>query len=238
MKAVVIDDFRLARLELISMLSKHKDFDVVGEADNGDSALKLIQSMSPGIIFTDIDMPGMPVFEFLENIDENIQVVFTTAYMDHAAKSFCFNTVDYLLKPITQDRFDSALAKVRKRNQFNNCHDIEMLGEDSKIMVKYGMEYQLKPVASILRIESFVSDSKLYFESFVSDMLRPMSHIEKRLPKTLFYRISRQAIVNIKFIVSFIESKDKSGHEVVMSDGTILPVTRRQFATIKERLSI
>ncbi len=94
MKIVIIDDFRFARLELLALTVKHKDIEILGESENGQDAITLVRQVKPDVIFTDINMPGISVFEFLAQIDPAIHIIFTTAYADHAVKTFAFNTVD------------------------------------------------------------------------------------------------------------------------------------------------
>jgi len=240
MKAIVIDDFRLARLELISLFNKHKDIDLIGECDNGNDALALINQLKPDVVFTDINMPGMSVFEFLEKIDENIQVIFTTAYADYAPKTFVFNTVDYLLKPISQERFDIAAEKTRKRLELLHLRALKVdpFSMESKIMVKTSSGYELKQLADIVRFEAKENDTLIYFSDFNAEMSRPLCQIEKRLPEANFFRISRQAIVNIHFVKSIVESDSGTGQFVVLNDGNQVAITRRQFLKIRDLLII
>jgi two-component system, LytTR family, response regulator len=240
MKVLVIDDFRLARLELISLLGKHKDIDIIGESDNGTDALALIQITNPDVIFTDINMPGVSVFEFLENIDESIHIVFTTSYADYAIKSFSFNTVDYLLKPISQERFDVAIEKIRQRLSVRKGSDkkIEPLSIDSKIMIKSIDGYLLKSVSDIMRIEAKEKEALVYFTDFFGEIAKPLTQLEMRLPQELFFRVSRQTIVNIRFVSAVIASDAMGGFDLVMTCGTKVATTRRQFSKIRDLLVI
>ena len=115
MKALVIDDERLARLELRRLLAAHPEVEIVGEARGGEEALALISKLGPDVIFLDIQMPGMSGFDLLERLEDLPQVIFTTAYDEYAIKAFEVNALDYLLKPIPPARLAAALAKVRPR---------------------------------------------------------------------------------------------------------------------------
>ena len=112
MNVLVIDDIRLARLELISLLEAFKNITVIGEAENATTALTLINNLKPDLLFLDISMPGKNGFELLEELSYKPKVIFTTAHEEHALKSFEFNTVDYLLKPITENKLTKALNKI------------------------------------------------------------------------------------------------------------------------------
>ena len=110
MKAIIIDDERLARVELKRLLSPFKEISIIGEAVNADDAKKKINDLNPDIIFLDIQMPGKNGFELLEELDSVPIVVFTTAYDEYALKAFEFNAMDYLLKPIEPKRLDAGLS--------------------------------------------------------------------------------------------------------------------------------
>ena len=115
MKAVIIDDERVARRELRRLLSAHSEVEIVAEAANGEEALDLIQKHQPDLIFLDIEMPGMSGFDLLDRLRDVPDIIFTTAYDQHALKAFEVNALDYLLKPIASSRFAAALQRVRGR---------------------------------------------------------------------------------------------------------------------------
>src|SRR6516162_2263892 len=115
MKAILVDDERLARSELRRMLAPHAEIEIAGEARNGAEAESMVRELSPDLIFLDIQMPGMTGFELLERLEDVPQVIFTTAYDEYALKAFEVNALDYLMKPIAPGRLAAALAKVRPR---------------------------------------------------------------------------------------------------------------------------
>src|ERR1700687_1824300 len=100
MKALIIDDERLARLELRRLLAAHPEVEILGEARGGEEALALIPKLAPDLIFLDIQMPGMTGFDLLERLDDLPPIIFTTAYDKYAIKAFELNALDYLLKPV------------------------------------------------------------------------------------------------------------------------------------------
>ena len=113
MKALLIDDERIARAELRRLLSAHPEIEIVGEVRNGEDALDQIAALAPEVIFLDVQMPGMTGFELLERLDAPPQVIFTTAFDKHALQAFDANALDYLLKPIAPERLANALEKLR-----------------------------------------------------------------------------------------------------------------------------
>ena len=112
MKAIVVEDSRLAREGLVRMLGAFPEIEVVGQAEHPDSALVLIAAARPDVIFLDIHMPGATGFELLAALDYLPRIVFTTAYSEYAIRSFDYNTVDYLLKPISHERLATAVRKL------------------------------------------------------------------------------------------------------------------------------
>ena len=114
-KAVIVEDSRLARNELKELLKSHSDIELSGEAENVDKGFELIQNSQPDILFLDINMPEKNGFELLEMLDEVPITIFTTAFDEYAIKSFEYNALDYLLKPINQKRFDQAIEKAKKK---------------------------------------------------------------------------------------------------------------------------
>jgi len=113
MTALIVDDERLARLELRRLLAAQPEVEVVGEARNGEEALDLVPKLAPDVLFLDIQMSGMTGFDLLERLEDVPQVIFTTAYDAYAIQAFEVNALDYLLKPIAPTRLAAALAKVR-----------------------------------------------------------------------------------------------------------------------------
>ncbi len=112
MKAILIDDERLARVELRRLLAAHPEIEIAGEAQNSSEAIGLIAEVSPDLLFLDIEMPGASGFDLLEQLDDVPQVVFTTAFDEYAIKAFEVNALDYLLKPISPARLAAALLRV------------------------------------------------------------------------------------------------------------------------------
>ncbi|MCU0333285.1 MAG: response regulator [Ignavibacteriaceae bacterium] len=140
MKALIIDDERLARTELKRLLAPFKDLQVVGEAVNAEDALEKINELKPDLIFLDIQMPGKTGFELLEELDSVPIVVFTTAYDEYALKAFEYNALDYLLKPIEPKRLEETVNKLieKGRKKVAVESDTETLTESDQVFVKDG----------------------------------------------------------------------------------------------------
>jgi two-component system LytT family response regulator len=251
MKAIVVEDSRLAREGLIRMLGQYREIELVGQAESVPTAKELIAHARPELLFLDIHMPGGNGFELLEQLDYLPKIIFTTAYSDYAIRSFDFNTVDYLLKPISQTRLDAAIAKLIDGNNGEVQHQGETSSEagdikspalprleiDSKIFVKDGEHCHLIDLKSVRYIESCKNYVQLFFGDQRAYVKKSMQNIEERLPPAMFFRASRQHIVNLREI-SRIEESIRDGYMIAMSDGKILEISRRQAAELKDLLSL
>jgi len=252
MKAIVVEDSRLAREGLVRMLKDYPELTVVGQADHAGSALTLVDETHPDVIFLDIHMPGGTGFELLEKLSYLPQIIFTTAYSEHAIRSFDFNTIDYLLKPISKERLTIAVNKLLARtNSNNNDTDTEdetqsdddknqtvkdPLEGHSKLLVKDGDHCFLIRLDTIRYIESQKNYVQLFFENNKAFVKKSLNSIEARLPKSIFFRANRQYVVNLQEIRR-IEESISDGFVVTMSDGKELEISRRNAIELKELLS-
>jgi len=239
MKALIIDDERLARVELRRLLSPHKDISIVGEAVNADDALKKISELNPEMIFLDIQMPGKNGFELLEELDSVPIVIFTTAYDEYALKAFEYNALDYLLKPIEPKRLEETVKKVIERNKKDTAaaNEQPVLLEDDQIFVKDGEKCWFVKLSTIRLMESEGNYVRLYFEENKPLILRTLNYLDERLDNKTFFRASRKHIINLKWIEN-IEPWLNGGLLVKLKGGNKVEVSRRQAIKFKEMLSL
>ena len=233
LKAIVIEDSRLAREGLLRLLSEFKQLELVGSADHPDSALTLISEQRPDILFLDIHMPGRSGFELLDELDYQPQVIFTTAYSEYAYRSFDYNPVDYLLKPISPQRLATAIEKLGVNNNSDSFEALEM---SSKIFIKDGDDCHLVSLKQVHYFESCKNHTRVYFDENKPFIKKGLSTIEERLPKTAFFRANRQYIVNLNEIQSINESVG-DGYDLTMSDKHVIEVSRRNAVDLKKLLS-
>ena len=111
-RAIVVDDERLARNDLRLLLNNHKNIEVLGEASNGQDALDMIKDLKPDLVFLDIQMPGMNGFDVLEHISSDVKVIFVTAFDEFALRAFEVNALDYLLKPVSDERLLQSIERL------------------------------------------------------------------------------------------------------------------------------
>lgn len=239
MKALIIDDERLARVELKRLLSPHKDINIIGEAVNVDDAVSKITELNPDLIFLDIQMPGKNGFELLEELDSVPTVIFTTAYDEYALKAFEYNALDYLLKPIEPKRLEDTIKKVIERNKKDTVASQEqpVLKEEDQIFVKDGEKCWFVKLSTIRLMESEGNYVRLYFEDNKPLILRTLNYLDERLDNKTFFRASRKHIINLKWIES-IEPWLNGGLLVKLKGGNKVEVSRRQAIKFKEMLSL
>lgn len=235
MKAILVDDTRLARQELHFLLKNHKDIQVIGEAENADEAKQLIEELKPDLVFLDIQMPDKDGFELLEMLDEVPQIVFTTAYSEYAIKAFDYNALDYLKKPITEDRLAVALQRVRE-----NLERVEIpkdvLGEHSQVFVKDGEKCWFVTLEDVRLFEIWDNYTRIYFNEHKPMIPKTLQYMESRLDPKVFFRANRQQIINMKWIDK-IEPWFSGTIRLYLKDGTEVEVSRRQTSRFKELMS-
>jgi two-component system LytT family response regulator len=145
MKAIIIDDERLARTELRKLLQDFPEIEIVDEASNAEEGIQKIENHNPDLVFLDIQMPGKTGFDMLSELDHAPQVIFTTAYDEYALKAFEVNALDYLLKPVEPRRLADAVEKLRKISNGGmteitgmQTEPTSILGENDHVFVKDG----------------------------------------------------------------------------------------------------
>ncbi|MEM9646895.1 MAG: LytTR family DNA-binding domain-containing protein [Bacteroidota bacterium] len=239
-RAVIVEDSRLARNELKELVKKYGDIELVGEAENVDIGFELIQRERPDLLFLDINMPEKDGFQLLEMLDEVPITVFTTAFDEYAIKSFEYNALDYLLKPVSEKRFAMAFEKVRAILDSRTKEEgssIKKLSESSQIFIKDGEACWLVKIGDISHFEIVGNYTRVFFEDKRPLLYKSLNQIEEKLPLEVFFRANRQQIVNTNFIdnvVPWFNGKLK----LQMKNGDEIEVSRRQSYIFKDRMSL
>lgn len=237
MKVILIDDERLARKELAGLLAQHDQVQVVGEAANADEAEALIAQLRPDLIFLDINMPGRTGFELLEALEQPPQVIFVTAYDEHALKAFEVNALDYLLKPIDPERLAAALAKVQASQQEDGAMHRDLLRETDQVFLKDNDKCWFVTLKDVRYFESEGNYVRVRFNDHKPLVLRSLNKLEEKLDPTVFFRINRKHIVNLRWVES-IEPWFSGGLMMKLKGGESLEVSRRQTTRFKELMSL
>lgn len=244
MRALIVDDERLARKELINLLSQHENVEIVGEAINVDDAREKINTLNPNVVFLDIQMPEKTGFDLLEELDHVPYIIFTTAYDEYALKAFQVNALDYLLKPIEPERLTEALNRLQKKlvdepkedgegAHFNN----KKLTLQDQVFVKDGDRCWFVKLANVKLFESDGNYIKVYFENFKPMIHKSLNALDERLDEKSFFRASRKHIINLSWVDS-IEPWFNGGLVVTLKGGERIEVSRRQAARFKDMMSL
>lgn len=231
MKVLVIDDERSAREELKRALLNYPLFEVVGEAQNADEARMEIQNRKPDLIFLDIQMPGESGFELLASLPEVPEVIFTTAFDQYAVQAFEVNALDYLMKPIRDERFAKALERVTEQKTKKEAESVA-LNSDRTIFIKDGERCHFVKLKEVYLIESMDNYARLYFGDQKAFLKTSLNQLNERLDETMFFRISRTHIINLNYIKE-IFPMPKGKLRIGLSTGEILDVSDRQSVKFK-----
>lgn len=237
MKTLIIDDERLARTELRSVLEPHDFIEVIGEASNANEGIELIDSLKPDLIFLDIQMPEKTGFDMLEELGNCPRVVFVTAYDEYAIKAFEVNAFDYLLKPVDPSRLEEVVNKLKSIDEEEKNAPTSKLQPDDKIFIKDGDKCWFVEMNKIRMFESDGNYVKVYFEQSRPLILRSLNSLEQRLDAKTFFRANRKFIINLNHI-SNIETWFNGGLQVELNEDEKVEISRRQAVKFKELMSL
>jgi two-component system LytT family response regulator len=234
-KALIIDDERLARKDLISLLTDHDNIAVIGEADDVPSAAQAIQTLNPDVIFLDIQMPGDTGFDLLDKIDVDAHVIFVTAYDEFAIRAFEVNALDYLLKPVNPDRLAKTLERLELQAS-DTPLKVRKLNYDDRLFLRLGRNFKFLIVNTIM----IISAAGDYSEVLTSEgnkglTLKSMKEWENRLPAQQFIRIHRSTIINMEYIERIEEWFNYSFRVYLQGVEEPLVISRRYASKLKER---
>jgi two-component system LytT family response regulator len=239
MNLLIVDDSRLARKELISLLADIPNVKLVAEAVDVNSAVAAINTHKPDLVLLDIHLPDGDGFDVLEQSDFTPQVIFTTAYEQHALRAFEFNALDYLLKPVTHERLAAAIQKSISKQ---NTPALPAIASTPKtrtdqIFVRDGEHCHFIRLSDLRLISVEGNYVRLCFLSTKTLLARSLNYIEEKLDSNVFFRANRQQIVNMDYVAK-IEPWLNEGLLIKMVDGTGVEVSRRQARELKQRLEI
>jgi two-component system, LytTR family, response regulator len=227
---IIIDDERLAREEVKRSLADFPEFEIIGEAKNYEEAKSKIESLHPELIFLDIQMPGKSGFDLLESLHEVPQVVFTTAFNEYAAKAFDIEALDYLVKPLRKERFAVAIERIKKKLGQTALQQGD--APEKQVFIKDGNKCFFVQLKDVYLIESADKYARLYFNDRKVLIKRSLNQLEETLDSNIFFRISRNQIINTKYITQ-INSLDKGRLQVRLHKGEPLEVSLRQSVLFK-----
>lgn len=238
-RVILIDDERLARSELKTLLKEFPDVEVIAEAVNAEEGKEKIESLHPDLIFLDIQMPGKTGFEMLEELDSVPHVIFVTAYDEYALKAFEINALDYLMKPVEPKRLADALHKVniKEADEKASYQNRDILSGDDQVFVKDGEKCWFVKLSEVRLFESVGNYAKVYFGNSKPLILKSLNALEERLDDKVFFRANRKHIVNLRMIEK-VETYFNGGLLLELKNGEKIEVSRRQAVKFKEMKSL
>lgn len=243
MRAIIIDDERLARAELKKLLQDFPEVEVIDEAANAEEGISKIDSLNPELVFLDIQMPGKTGFDMLSELERTPYVIFTTAYDEYALKAFEVNALDYLLKPVEPKRLADAIQKLHFAEQketrpvgTENVNN-SLLSENDQVFVKDGERCWFVKLSDIRLFESVGNYAKVFFGTNKPLILKSLNALEERLDEKIFFRANRKHIVNLRLIEK-IEPYFNGGLLLELKGGEKIEVSRRQTVKFKEMMSL
>jgi two-component system LytT family response regulator len=245
-RVLIIEDEAPARELIKYMLKERPEIEVVGECADGFCGATEIKEKHPDLIFLDIQMPKLTGFELLEVLDEKPEVIFTTAFDQYAIRAFELNAVDYLLKPYSKERFDSALAKAVSRigKETQEPDKVEKLvtsvteaeGYLTRIVFRKGAGIKIIPLNLISYLASEDDYVMIYYSEGKALKPKTMKYYEDHLPPSLFMRVHRSYMVNIEQITR-LEPYSKDNYVAVLKSGEKIPVSRTGYKMLREKLN-
>lgn len=233
LRTVIVDDEELSRRGIELRLQQVPGFTIVGQYCNGREAIRGIETLKPDLLFLDIQMPGLSGFDVLAGLDQETapMVIFVTAYDQHAVRAFEARAMDYLLKPIDEERFRSALERVREHAQQRDvtqqrdrlfgliaeitgsgelvldevlAHGRDALGarRPSVLPIRHGRETERLPISAIEWIDAAGDYMCVHAQGRTHILRGTMKELEELLDPRTFQRVHRSAIVNLHQVKS------------------------------------
>jgi two-component system LytT family response regulator len=235
MKAMIIDDEPLARRELGRLLLEFPWVEIVGEAGQIVEAAEKIETLTPDLLFLDIQMPGGSGFDLLARLEHLPQVIFTTAHSEHAVRAFEVNALDYLLKPVEPERLAAALTRIKRAGDAQ----APLAGEPlEQLFVRDGPRCWFIPLREVRLLTADGNYVRLLWGKLQPLLGRPLTLLEQRLDPKHFFRANRGQIINLDFIESVEVGVNGRLHVQLRDGGPEVEISRRQARRFRELTSV
>ena len=242
LRVLVVDDARLARREMQTLLAAMEGVECIGEADDVPAAREAIARLHPDVVLLDIQMPSGSGFDVLDGLQVPPSVIFTTAYDQYAVQAFDANALDYLLKPVEASRLQAALDKARAQiaeaaPTARSSGDAAKLGAEDTVFLRDGERCWFVALGEISRIVVDGNYARLWFRGQNALLSRSLAALEARLEPGLFFRANRNTLVNLRKVRG-VELSVADGYDLTLEDGSQVEVSRRQARELRERLAL
>lgn len=237
LKCMIVDDEKLAREDLKSVLKEFNNIEVVAEADSADSAANLLRTIEPDILFLDIQMPGKTGFDLLTEVQTSAKIIFVTAYDEYAIKAFEVSAQDYLLKPVSKSRIELALDHLGTSEEIKSIQ-LNQLDYNDTIFVMINNSYQFLKISTIIKIIAAGNYSEVYTNGKQKGLvLKSLREWENRLPANQFVRVHRNSVINLEYVEK-IEDWFNYSYKIHLKgiEGTVI-MSRRYALKLKDKLA-
>lgn len=241
MRTVIIDDEAKGRQALSNFIKKYApELELIGEADDVQAGINLIEKEKPELVFLDIQMPGGTGFELLTQVMFNdFKLIFCTSFEQYAIKAFRFSAIDYILKPIDPDVFKAAVSKALENKTENDKQKLEVLNQNqndlSRIALYAADGISIVKIEDIIRCESSVNYTIFYINNGTSIMVtKTLKEYDELLNPMGFIRLHKSHLVNLNYISKYIKGE---GGWVELSNGSKIEVSRRKKEVLLQALS-
>jgi two-component system LytT family response regulator len=234
--AIIVDDERLARKEMISMLKEYDNIKILGEAEDVKTAKVLSDKLNPDLIFLDIQMPGESGFTLAEQVNPKTKIIFVTAYDEYAVRAFDVNALDYLMKPVNPERLKKAIEKLTRNTNESEINYKHLCYEDT-LFILINSQMRFIKVSDILSIQSSGDYTEIFLINNNNGLTsKPMREWEIRLPENHFVRIHRAAIVNLNFVQKVEDWFNNSYRVYLTGKKEPLLMSRRYASKLKGKM--
>jgi two-component system, LytTR family, response regulator len=243
-KAIIVDDEALARDSIREAVNQFDDIEIINECTNGFEAVQAIHQSKPDLIFLDIQMPKLDGFDVVELLGKEAPaIIFVTAYDEYALRAFEAEALDYLLKPVNNQRLQKSIQRVREQlsskvpRQMEQLIDLhqENMAPLTRVLIRDGMDIHILPEEDIIYIEAKEDYVKFHTEKRSYMKLERMSNLENKLNPRNFCRIHRSYLLNINYLVK-IEPYSKDSRIAKLKSGITLPISRSGYNRLLELL--
>ena len=252
LRALIVDDEAPARGRLRQLLSERPGVEVVGEAEDGVEAIERIQELTPDVVFLDIQMPGCSGLEVAASLGPTRPaIIFCTAFDQHAVDAFEPRAVDYLLKPVTRTRLDAALVRVTPipatpaegstdaaagtGSGADRDDTAALPGSPARFLARRGARYRVVPLAEVVAFSFDDGQTRLHTATEQLLMQPTLAQLLRRLDPARFFQVSRAAVVHLDAVREAKPHTDGTG-QIVLSNGTVVEVSRRRWRPLLDQL--
>lgn len=240
-KTLIVDDEQPARDRLRQLLAGETDIEIAGEAEDGVQALERVTELKPDLLLLDIQMPGASGLEVAASLARpRPAIIFCTAFDQYAVDAFELHAVDYLLKPVNRTRLHAAIERVRAARGRDLDHQLDRLTRTNDVaptrfLARKGARFRVIPRADVIAFTFQEGLTRLHTATEQLWMQPTLAALARRLDPETFFQISRTAVVSLDAIREAKPFPDGTG-EIVLNNGQTLPVTRRRWRALIERL--